>query len=422
MTQGRWSPRPGAREKGRVTSWRARVPDPTRLDPKTGKPMAKQLGTRALKHEAQALIDAWYDKAEAGLLDARTVGDYAEVWLVRHPRSERTNHTNRHRLNAVLDLHVEGRKLRDWALKELTPEEVTTLRGLMLDRWSLGYVRGILTVLSAFGVDAARDNRTANRSNPFARATVRMPKGPVEDEGFDPLPLPIMHNLARAAGDNEAQIRTLVDLGLRVGELLALKRVHFDPKGCTMMVAGTAWNGKVWPTSREKNHNRVLPVPPGLMEFLLAMPPRIDSEFLFPTPGNAATRKSRADWPAWAELAAEIEATSYKAVSRRLGVSDNAVRNRMRNYAPGVVLAPPTGGKLWRYDNWRRDVWLPTCNAAGIYPEPKDLRASLNQHFIEEGVPGPQRAAFFGHQESVNDSHYRTLRISDPASIMAAFA
>jgi len=73
-----------------------------------------------------------------------------------------------------------------------------------------------------------------------------------------------MHAFAAAAGAWEPMIRTLADCGLRIGELLALERggVGFD--AATLTVAGTAWNGPVVASSREKRHDRIVPVLQGV--------------------------------------------------------------------------------------------------------------------------------------------------------------
>lgn len=66
-----------------------------------------------------------------------------------------------------------------------------------------------------------------------------------------------------------------------------------------------------------------------------------------PMPTNRKTRKTcsmkcrhirdgRIDWPPVHELRQEAEATSYCAVGRRLGVSDNAVRKHIKNVADGT--------------------------------------------------------------------------------------
>ena len=108
-------------------------------------------------------------------------------------------------------------------------------------------------------------------------------------------------------------------------------------------------------SSREKNHDREGPIPPTTLDLLRAMPARIDVEWLFSTPGSADTRRPRIDWPSQEELQRALKVMSYKALSRELGVSDNAIRNRLRAYEAGRQPGGRPrhdGGKLWRYDNW----------------------------------------------------------------------
>lgn len=72
-------------------------------------------GTFRRKADAQKAIDEAY-----GLSDRPdTLGDYATTWTERHPRSERTNATNDHRISRVADVEIEGIPLKDWPLREL---------------------------------------------------------------------------------------------------------------------------------------------------------------------------------------------------------------------------------------------------------------------------------------------------------------
>jgi integrase len=166
-------------------------------------------------------------------------------------------------------------------------------------------------------------------------------------------------------------IRMLADCGLRVGELLGLQRELQDLKGGVFTVKGSAWNGKLVESSREKRHDRQGPIPPTCLAMIRAMPKRIDSPWLYCTPG-----------------------------SKRVGTTGF---NR-------------PGGCLWRYDNWRRDVWLPTCEAAGMWPTAQEFRASFNTLLLAAGIDRADLADMLGHSEDVNAAHYtRALRRSGDA-------
>jgi len=220
-----------------------------------------------------------------------------------------------------------------------------------------------------------------------------------------------MHEFAMAAGNrNEPMIRMLSDCGLRVGEMLALRRSLQDLKTGIFRVSGTAWNGAVIESLREKNHAREGPIPPSTLALLQAMATRIEVDWLFPTPGSAHTRRPRIDWPPYEELQRALGATTYKALSRKLGVSDNALRSRMRAYERGRQPGEgPSndGGKLWRYDNWMRDVWKLIVELTGMCATPKDLRASWETHLIAAGANTEDVAAIAGHSINVQAEHYR---------------
>jgi hypothetical protein len=85
-------------------------------------------GTFTRKADAQKAIDEAY-----GLSDRPdTLGDYSATWTERHPRSERTNATNNHRISRVADVEIEGIPLKDWPLRELRRRHTLTLVDHML--------------------------------------------------------------------------------------------------------------------------------------------------------------------------------------------------------------------------------------------------------------------------------------------------
>ena len=370
-------------------------------------------GTFKLKREAQDAIDAAYAEWACAPVDRDTVGEYAADWTARHPRSARTNYDRNSKLRQVLDVEIEGRRLCDWPFGALQRSHGRDLVDHMLrhqGRAAAG-ASAILRVLSAMAEDAIDDSFAT--VNPFKGVRLR---------GGDPRvtkparkthiwSLVEMHEFAAGAGPrNEPMIRMLSDCGMRVGEMLALRRALQDLKIGIFRVRGTAWSGAVIESSREKNHDREGPIPPSTLALLRAMPTRIDAEWLFPTPGSAHTRRPRVDWPSHEKLQAELETMSYKALSRKLGVSDNALRNRMRAYEagrqPGEGLGND-GGRLWRYDNWMRDVWRPTVRRTGMNATPKDFRASWETHLIAAGANTDDVAAIAGHSINVQAEHYR---------------
>lgn len=370
-------------------------------------------GTFKLKREAQDAIDAAYEEWAIRPPKRDAVGEYAAVWTERHPRSARTNYDRESKLRQVLDVKIEGRRLRDWPFAELQRSHARDLLDHMWRRQgrAAAGASAILRVLSALAEDAIDDHCAT--VNPFKGVRLRGGDPRVSKPAREThiRTLDEMHAFAVAAGlRNEPMIRMLSDCGVRVGEMLALRRGLQDLKAGVFRVRGTAWNGAVIESSREKNHDREGPIPPSTLALLRAMPTRIDVEWLFPTPGSAHTRRPRIDWPSHGELEAALETMSYKALSRRLGVSDNALRNRMRAYEAGrqPFEGPGNdGGKLWRYDNWMRDVWNPTVRRTGMGATPKEFRASWETHLIAAGANTDEVAAIAGHSINVQAEHYR---------------
>ena len=90
---------------------------------------------------------------------------------------------------------------------------------------------------------------------------------------------------AAAAGSHEAMIRVFSDCGLRLGEVLGLERGDFD--GEAFHVRGSAHRGVFTPGDQPtKKHVRTVPVPPSTAELVRAIPIRIDTPLVFPTPSG----------------------------------------------------------------------------------------------------------------------------------------
>lgn len=198
-------------------------------------------GTFTRKADAQKAIDEAY-----GLSDRPdTLGDYSATWTERHPRSERTNATNDHRISRVADVEIEGIPLKDWPLRELRRRHTLALVDHMLrteGRATTGAV-GILRALSAMAEDAITDE--VCDLNPLKGVRIR-----ANDPRAKKKPRPIrvftfeeMHRFAKAAGRYEAMVRVFTDCGLRLGEVLPLRREDFN--GETLQVRRTAHEGQI---------------------------------------------------------------------------------------------------------------------------------------------------------------------------------
>jgi integrase len=275
----------------------------------------------------------------------------------------------------VLDVKLDGVRLRDWPYGELKRRHAVALVDVMLreqGRAAAG-AQNILRTLSAMTEDAITDE--VADANPFKGVKVRandprVQKAPIAVRVFS---WADMHRLCAAAalpklraGKEPAELsdldrwravyaepmlRVLADCGLRLGELMPLERRDLD--GQVLHIRRTAHEGRVLQgTKTDHGHadgGRVVPVPPALAQLLLEMPKRIDSPLLFPT-----------------------------------------VR-----------------GRLWRERNWYRDVWDPARERTGLDTRPHELRHSWVSHLSAAGVDEASLADMAGHTVATMTGRYR---------------
>ena len=299
-------------------------------------------GTFPRKGEAQKAIDEAY-----GLSDRPdTLGEYFATWIERHPRSERANATYEHRVSRMTDVVVEGIALKDWPLHELRRRHTLVLVDHMLrveGRATTGAV-GILRSLSAMAEDAITDE--VCDLNPFKGIRIR-----ANDPRARKKPRPIrvftfeeMHRFAKAAGCYETMVRVFTDCGLRLGEVLPLRREDFD--GRTLQVRRTAHEGRILEGTKtdhgETDAGRVVPVP--------------------------------------ATLARMLEAQIQS------------------NCDDFTLLFTMPRGRLWRERTFYRDLWKPTQEASSLDIRPHECRHSYITHLRAAGINDADLAEIVGHR------------------------
>lgn len=104
-----------------------------------------------------------------------------------------------------------------------------------------------------------------------------------------------MHRFAKAAGRQEALVRTFTDTGMRLGEVLPLRADDFD--GETLQVRRTAHEGMILDGTKtdhgEENAGRVVPVPATLTWMIEAQINLNEPNcgLLFPTPSGRMWRE-----------------------------------------------------------------------------------------------------------------------------------
>jgi integrase len=299
----------------------------------------KSAGTFKRKRDAQAAIDAAYGRAE----QIESVGGYFRRWPRFHPRAERTQRTNEHRISRALDIELDGVPLREWTYADLRRRHALALIDVLLTdhgRSALGATH-IIRALSVMTEDAITDE--VAEVNPFKGVAVR-----ANDPRVSKRPRPVrvftfaqMHAFARAGGAHEPMLRTFADTGMRLGEVLALRREDFD--GQLFQVRRTAHNGRAQQGTKtdhgEPGAGRLVPCPAELAELIRSRPARIDTALLFPTPR----------------------------------------------------------GKIWWERNFYRDVWAPAQARSGLDIRPHEMRHSYVTHLRAARIDDADLAAIAGH-------------------------
>jgi integrase len=319
----------------------------------------RSAGTYRRKHEAQAAIDAAYKAEERGAPE--TVGTYAETWTERRPRSPRTNRTNDGRIRQVLDVELDGRTLRDWPFRDLRRRHALELVAYMLTeqgRATTG-AQNMLRALSAMAEDAITDEIAEVNFVRGVKVRSNDPRATKQPREPRVLSFEEMHELAAAAGPYEAMVRVLSDCGPRLGEVFGIERTAFD--GEAFRLAGSVYNGVFIPGDQAtKKHVRRLPCPPSTARLVRALPPRIDTPLLFPTPTGRIWWERNFKRDVW-----------YPALERWAEVPDLPSKERRR-----LVVA---AGKDVSPQDFRHS-WVTHMRAAGI--DPADL-ADAAGHNVE---------------------------------------
>lgn len=354
----REAPKKRTNPSGKVV-WIARYTD-SRGRRRIAKPSWNRYsGTFTLKREAQRAIDEAYALPD----QSDSFRGFYAVWQELYPRSERTNDTNRYRIDAVIEVEIEGKPLGDWSLAELKRRHTTALIGHMLGRQKRTNTgaANILRTLSAFMEDAIAEELAD--SNPFRGVKVKAndPRVKTKRRPIRVFSFEQMREFAAAARPEvrketerpktkgrrtskyfseinyEPMLLTFPLTGMRLGEILALRRSQFG-KGM-FHPTGTAYRGRIIEgDTDEKIHTRPIPCPPSL-EFAIQGVLRPDTEILFPTPK----------------------------------------------------------GTVWASSNFYRDVWRQAQLASGLDIRPHECRHSYITHLRAAGVDDADLAQVAGH-------------------------
>jgi integrase len=163
-----------------------------------------------VEHENRAQRGAWID-----MTDETKVGEECRRWAASRPHRP----TTALRVERTITRQIEGTPLGNLRLVAVRPSDVQSwVTGLSASGLAPGTVRGAVRLLSAVYNAAVLDRRVA--SSPVVR--IALPRA--EDERIVPLTVPQVRTLAEAMpARNRAMVYAQAGLGLRIGELLALR-------------------------------------------------------------------------------------------------------------------------------------------------------------------------------------------------------
>lgn len=241
------------------------------------------------------------------------------------------------RYREVARVHVVP-KWGDWQLAKVARSDLAAwLGGLVDSGMSPGSVRKIYLVTSMIFDSAVMDGRIAR--NPAQG--IRLPRQPRGEPRF--LSSSELRGLVEAAGPEGLHILVLALTGLRFGEFAALKVRRVDPERCRLTIAESVslvGSKLVW-TTPKTHRTRSVPVPPMLMAVI-------------------------------AEQCAGKQPDD-------------------------LVFTAPKGGPI-RLNNWRRRVFSPACEAAGIVgATPHDLRHTAASLAVAAGANVKAVQQMLGH-------------------------
>lgn len=241
-------------DRGEVT-WLVRWRDPD------GRQRKKTFTRQAEARKHAVTVDADIVRGQYVDLSHRmTVAEYARTWAASRPHRP----TTARRTAGLIENHIAGTRLGSRRLAEVRPSEVqgwaTERAGLL----SPATARGVVSLLRSVFAAAVLDRLVP--SSPVIR--IALPR--VERPRVVPLSVEQVAALAAAMPDRyRAMVVTQAGLGLRIGELLALRVEDVDFLRRTVRVEWQFTNGsKVRSEPKTPRSRRTIPAPQVVLDGL----------------------------------------------------------------------------------------------------------------------------------------------------------
>lgn len=239
-------------------------------------------GTEHAKHFTKKRdADAWLAIVEGDKLrgqyvdptDRTTVAQYARRWAAARPHNPRTAK----RVDSLIRTHIEGTSLGARRLVQVLPSDAQAWVTDRSQKLSPSTLRLLVSLVRSVYTSAQHD-RLVGRS-PFA-ARLTMPES--QQKRVVPLTVEQVHHLAAVMPPrNRAMVLAQAGLGLRIGELLALRLADVDFLGRAVRVATQIAPGeRIRTAPKTAWSERTVPLPAPVAEALAvhieSFPPAAD--------------------------------------------------------------------------------------------------------------------------------------------------
>jgi integrase len=255
--------------------------------------------------------------------DRTTVAAYARAWAMGRPHRP----TTVRRVSGLIEVHIAGTRLGDRRLSAVRPSEVQAWASDRARVLAPSTLRNLVSLLRSIYASAVLDRLVA--SSPVVRVT--LPRH--ERARVVPLTVGQVQALADAMPDrNRAMVLTQAGLGLRVGELLALRLEDVDFLRRTVRIEWQfAPGAKTRSEPKTPRSRRTVPLPQvvaeALAEHVATFPPAADGT-LFTTGTGAPYRH---DHYGGAQI--------FRAAVKRAGLPQGTSSHDLRHHYASVLLA-----------------------------------------------------------------------------------
>ncbi|MDP9459336.1 MAG: site-specific integrase [Actinomycetota bacterium] len=306
------------RRNGReVKVWDVRYRDPDGRQRRETKRTKGEADRRAAEVETDKHRGLFVDHS-----DRTTVAEYARAWAAARPHRPSTAR----RVSSLIETHIAGTRLGGRRLSAVRPSEVQAWASDRAQVLAPSTLRNLVSLLRSIYASAMLDRLAA--SSPVVR--VALPRH--ERARVVPLTVGQVQVLADAMpARNRAMVVTQAGLGLRIGELLALRAADVDFLRRTARVEHQIASGtKTRSEPKTPRSRRTVPLPQVVADELAAhmaeFPPGADGS-LFTTRTGAVFRPDY------------YGSMIFAAAVKRAGLPAGTTSHDLRHHYASVLLA-----------------------------------------------------------------------------------